>query len=630
MSTANSPKLSSAPRSTRSALLPGMLAALLAAAASTYAASATWNASPTNGYWEAAGAESNWSSGAGAYPGATSGTANADTATFLSSSVTNIAVDASAGNSLGLNIKNITFGVSGATPSSFTIGSTSGNALVLSDAGILMLSSGITGTNITETINAPLTLAGTVAGTPYGYTIRNDSTTTSNTVVVNGAISGGTAAAATLTLRGGNTGANTVNGLISNGTATSFAVTKSDGATWILTNRANSYTGSTTVGGGILRAVDSYTYTSGDQTMTGGGALGKGQVVINGGTLQLRVNGDNAAGAQTLTYQNSSVFMNGSTTSAIDLDRAGGTSAANKTLAFAAASGARGGKLTVTSSNGYKLQLNNMNLSGSGDGSYTLNPTTGTVLLTGTMNNNTNSTTATLILDGTSTGNEVQANMINGVGTARVLAVTKSGASTWTLSGTNTYTGNTTVNAGTLLINGSHAAGSGVYNVTGGVLGGSGSITAASLSLASGAKLAPGGDGAASDAFTFSLTGGMDLSAASSGAFLFDLAGVSASDRITLTTGTLNVGTLDFSDFAFTALAGFGQGEYVLFDAASAIQGSIGTAAGTINGLTATLSIDSVNNNVLLTVVPEPGTAYLLTAGLLGWMVFGIRRRIKG
>lgn len=623
MSTAIPPALSSILKTYRPGFLSTVMSAILASSAATFAASATWNASPTNEYWEASGSENNWSTGAATFPGATSGTTNADTATFLSSTITNIVIDASATNALGLNIKSITFGVSGSTPSSFAIGSTSGNALVLSDAGILMLSSGITGANITETINAPLTLAGT------SYTIRNDSSTTSNTVVVNGSISGGNASATTLTLRGANAGANTVNGLISNGTASSFAVTKSDGATWVLNNRANSYTGSTTVGGGILRAVDSFTYASGDQTMTGGGALGKGQVVINGGTLQLRVNGDNAATAQTLTYQNSSIFMNGSATSVVDLDRASGSTAANKTLAFAAASGARGGKLTVTSSNGYRLQLNNMNLSGSGDGSYTLNPTTGTVLLTGTVNNNTNSTTATLILDGTSSGNEVQANVINGVGTARVLAVTKSGTSTWTFSGTNTYTGNTVISAGTLLINGSHAAGSGAYSVTGGVLGGSGSITAASLSLASGAKLAPGGDGAASNSFTFSLAGGMDLSAASSGAFLFDLAGVSASDRITLTTGTLNVGTLDFSDFAFTALSGFGQGEYVLFDAASAIQGSIGTASGTIDGLTGTLSIDSVNNNVILTVVPEPGTTVLVTAALLGWAVFGIRRRTR-
>lgn len=588
------------------------------------AASATWNASATNGYWEASGAENNWSTGAGTFPGATTGTTNSDTATFLSSTTTAIAIDSSTNNGLGLNIKNITFGASGATPSSFTIGSTSGNALVLSDAGILMLSSGITGANITQTINAPMTLAGT------SYTIRNDSATTSNTIVVNGAISGGNGAASTFTLRGGNAGSNTVNGLISNGTASSLAVSKSDGATWILNNRANSYTGNTTVGGGILRAVDTFTYASGNQTMTGGGAMGKGQVVVNGGTLQLRVNGDNTAAAQALTYQNSSIFVNNSATSRIDLDRASGATAANKTLVFASSSVGRGGALNVTSTNGYKLQLVNMNVSGNNDGSYTLNPTTGTVVLTGTVNNNTNSTTATLVLDGASAGNEVQANMINGVGTGRIFAVTKSGTSTWTLSGTNTYTGNTVVNAGTLLINGSHTAGSGTYSVTGGVLGGSGSITAASLSLAAGAKLAPGGDGIASNDFTFSLSGGMDLSAASTGAFLFDLAGVSASDRITITTGTLNVGTLDFADFAFGALGGFGQGEYVLFDAASAIQGSIGAASGTINGLTATLSIDNVNNNVLLTVVPEPGTTALMTAGLLGWIVFGIRRRIQG
>jgi len=595
--------------------------ALLLTAHGGWAASATWSATPTNGFWEAAGAENNWGTGAGTFPGATSGSTSTDVATFLASSGTTISINASTSNVLELNIASITFGVSGGTPSSFTIGSTSGNALLLSNSGTIMLSSGITGT-VTETVNAPLRLAGTA------YTIRNDSSNAANTLQIGGSVAG-TSGAATLTLRGGNTGTNSVTGLIGNGGATSVAVTKADSALWVLGNRANSYTGATTVNGGTLRAVDTSIYASGNQTMTGGGAMGTGQVVVNGGALQLRVNGDDTAAAQILTYANSSFFANTTTTSTVDVARAGGSTAQNKTLSFASSSVARGGKLTVTGSNGYALRLNNLNMSGSGDGSYTLNPTTGMMIISGTFNNNTASTTATAILDGSSTGNQVTANIIDAIsGGARVMAITKSGASTWTLTGANTYSGVTTVSAGTLLVNGTHTGG-GAYSLTGGTLGGSGSITAASLTASTGAKLSAGGDGTISSTLTFALAGGMDLSAASndSGAYVFDLGAVGASDKITLTTGTLNVGTLDFADFTFTATTGFGDGTYVLFDAASAITGTIGTATGMIGGKSATVSIDNLNNDVLLTVVPEPSTSLLIGSAALGLVALARRRR---
>lgn len=597
------------------------------------AATATWSATATNGNWEATTGETNWSTGDGTFPGSTTTTNSADIAYFMSSATTNIFINATAGNTSPVNVSSIIFGASGSAPSSFTLGTTSGNALWISNGGIIQLASGIAGSNITERINAPIVIEPASATTAGGATIRNDSTTASNVMIVNGAVSGGaTSGTITFTLRGGNSGANTVNGLISNGGATTFAVTKSDGATWILTNRANSYNGATTVTGGVLQAQDSFTYASGNQTLVGGGAMGTGQVVINGGTLQLRINGDNTSAAQTLTYQNSSLFVNNSLTSTIDMDRmSDSTTAQNKTLAFAAAAVARGGKLSVTGSNGYQLQLNNFTLTGSGDGSYTLNPTSANLALTGTVQNNTNATTGTIILDGTSTGNTVTANVINGVGTGRVLAITKSNTGKWTFSGANTYTGNTAVNAGVLLVNGTHNAGTGAYSVAGGgTLGGTGTITASGLVAAAGGKLSPGGDGVTSN-FTFSLTGNMDLTASSdnSGGYLFDLSTVNASDRIVLAAGTLNIGTLDFSDFTFTALTGFGGGTYILFDAASAITGSIGTATGTINGFDATLSLDSTNNDILLTVVPEASTTNLLAMTLLGFLGAVLIRRTK-
>lgn len=73
-----------------------------------------------------------------------------------------------------------------------------------------------------------------------------------------------------------------------------------------------------------------------------------------------------------------------------------------------------------------------------------------------------------------------------------LIAITKTGAGTMTLSGTNSYTGATGVNAGKLLVNGVHTGG-GTYTVaSGATLGGSGMIACA-ITLNSGARLAPGG-----------------------------------------------------------------------------------------------------------------------------------------
>jgi fibronectin-binding autotransporter adhesin len=85
-------------------------------------------------------------------------------------------------------------------------------------------------------------------------------------------------------------------------------------------------------------------------------------------------------------------------------------------------------------------------------------------------------------------------NNISGTGT-----VTKFGAGTLVLGGTNTYSGATTVNTGTLQVNGTPASGAGTYSIAAGAtLGGTGSITSTgALTFVNGtagneSKLAPG------------------------------------------------------------------------------------------------------------------------------------------
>ncbi|MFW6125310.1 MAG: autotransporter-associated beta strand repeat-containing protein [Pirellulales bacterium] len=74
----------------------------------------------------------------------------------------------------------------------------------------------------------------------------------------------------------------------------------------------------------------------------------------------------------------------------------------------------------------------------------------------------------------------------------RVLALKKTGAGQLTLSGSNAYTGTTSVNTGTLLVNGDQAAAPGAVTVAGGAtLGGSGTIGGA-VAVQSAGTLSPG------------------------------------------------------------------------------------------------------------------------------------------
>jgi autotransporter-associated beta strand protein len=67
--------------------------------------------------------------------------------------------------------------------------------------------------------------------------------------------------------------------------------------------------------------------------------------------------------------------------------------------------------------------------------------------------------------------------LANGGTTADILSLVKTDAGTWVLGGANTYTGTTTVLAGTLLVNGDQSAATGAISVaTSAVLGGSGTM----------------------------------------------------------------------------------------------------------------------------------------------------------
>jgi fibronectin-binding autotransporter adhesin len=113
-----------------------------------------------------------------------------------------------------------------------------------------------------------------------------------------------------------------------------------------------------------------------------------------------------------------------------------------------------------------------------------------------------------------------------------------SGTGTLILGGTNTYTGPTTVNAGTLVVNGSLGAASAVSVASGATVGGSGTI-ASPVTIAAGGTLAPGVPQGGTGALT--LNGGLTLS----GNLLIevDKSLSPSNDQVTVSAALTNAGT---------------------------------------------------------------------------------------
>ncbi len=195
-------------------------------------------------------------------------------------------------------------------------------------------------------------------------------------------------------------------------------------------------------------------------------------------------------------------------------------------------------------------------------------------------------------------------------------SLTKVGSGTLLLTGNNNYSGTTAINQGELQVNGSLA--SAVTVNSGGTLGGTGSLS--SVTVNAGGHLAPG------DApGQLTLSGSLTLL---SGAVMdYELDTPLDSDEVYMPNGLLSLNGQQFSDFNFTPLAGFAPGSYTLIDAGS-ISGGLGAnTSGTIDGLPANLAMQG--NNLVLNVVPEPGTLALLAFGVLACSAFARRQMMQ-
>ena len=175
---------------------------------------------------------SNWF---GPVPGATTGTTNTDTATFNQNAPNSpLTIDA------GRNIKNITFDT--ANVNSMTIGTTGGNALLLTAGGTVQTTSTVVNP---QTINCPFVLEG-------DYTFTSGAASSAATLTFGGRITpGATSGVTTLTLGGINTGNNTISGILADNGAGKLAIAMAGPGVWGLSG-ANTFSGNTTVTGGKL------------------------------------------------------------------------------------------------------------------------------------------------------------------------------------------------------------------------------------------------------------------------------------------------------------------------------------------------------------------------------------------
>src|SRR5271157_4787259 len=239
------------------------------------------------------------------------------------------------------------------------------------------------------------------------------------------------AATATLTVGNDNT-STTFGGVLEDGTSV-LQLAKIGGGTLTLTG-ANTYTGGTMISAGILQIGNGGTtgsiagnvidnavlaFDRSDSVAFGGAISGTGSVVNLG------------PGILTLTGTNT--YSGGTTISA-------GTLQAGSATAFSPNSAFRVG--SILDLNGFNNTIGSL----SGNGTVLNNGATAATLTVG--NDNTNTTFGGVLENGTS-----------------VLQLTKIGAGTLTLTGANTYTGGTTISAGTLQIGNGGTTGSIVGNV---------------------------------------------------------------------------------------------------------------------------------------------------------------------
>lgn len=445
------------------------------------------------------------------------------------------------------------------------------------------------------------------------------------------------------TLRLTNTSNDFAGGLIIGSNGNSNSPTVQLGASEVISNGAGK--GNVTLSGGATTGVSTLDLNGYNETINGlsSASVTARTVVTNtAGTLSTLTLGDNDQSAVyagvvtsnlaiTKIGEGVQTFSGANTYSGATTINKGILQAGSATVDGVSGAFGLGSAVTLANTAGATLALNGYNNtigSLSGGGASGGNVTLGSATLTA----------------GDSASTQY-AGVISGTG-----GFVKAGSGTQILSGVNTYSGATTVSAGSLIIgvggSGSIAGGN-VTVQSGATLGGSGTINGATT-IQAGGTLSPGNSPG-----VLTQTAGLTLSTGSS--FTFELAADTASGRgtnfdgVNVTGGTLTIesgvafnvvfngsgSTVDFTAgfwgssqswlvFSNASLPSTVAG---IFDLGTVSNDSLGQSFSSTGG---SLAFSQVGSDIYLnyTAVPEPGTWALLGLAGVAWMIIHRRRRV--
>jgi len=279
--------------------------------------------------------------------------------------------------------------------------------------------------------------------------------------------SSGSTSSRTLTLGGAGTW-NVASAIANGGTATAGAVTVTATGTTTLSGN-NTYDGLTTMNaaGGTL-------------TLSGDNSGAAGGVTLTAGTLN--INNNNALGTGALSLAGTGATINNTSGSAVVNARnqawtwsdglafgASGNTAANNLNLGTGVVTASSSRTIALAGTGTKLTMGAVNITSASSGRTITANGAGNTLEMGGLTLSASATPVTVTLAGTANLGVTGA-IVNGTTPGNGLTVTATG--TTTLSGNNTYTGLTTMNAagGTLTLSGNNSAASGGVTLTAGTL----------------------------------------------------------------------------------------------------------------------------------------------------------------
>jgi len=511
--------------------------------------------------------------------------------------------------------------------SSFTIlGASSGARNVTIDVG--NISSGtnqaltIGGTtNFNNTSNAVSTQLNVTGANGYKLVLANVSLTNAQTnspVIFN--TNGADLDISTMV---GTSTANFITTYVGSGTTRLGTVTQNTGSRNFILNIGGSASNLFAGGAGpLLLSPGTSSALTGSVTLTG--------VVSNaGGAASSAALGFNL-NSGTLNINNASALGNGVNAQARVLNLAGGTI------------NATAGDINVTDM-GTKLTTN-INDNFAFGGTNALNLGTGAVTLgAATVSSG---TTRTITTGGTTNALTFGGVISNGV---TATDITKAGAGTLIFGGANVYTGQTTVNGGTLLVNNATGSGLGSGNAVVGIagkLGGTGSFSG-SVTVNTGGTLAPGasiqtlGSGTVSlntgSTFAYEVDSGVALGV---GADLQKVTGdLNLSGTVTLTFADLNSIPTPFAlgtTFTLINYSGSWNNGLLTYNAATVADGAIFNTGlnlweldynATTGGSNFSGEYAGANFVNITAVIPEPSTFLLLAAGGMATLIFRRRRR---